>query len=215
MSTQTRSGGLGDVPAALGNLINAELKLTSDLFKALTGSSLPSVGDVVQTVRTAASRKGCCEIPPPCWMPRSLGECTSHVGQCKSACIEFTVTNCDLRPRTITVEAPKNEGNNVTVTPASLELDAFERGTVTVCYNVPEKAPNAQHEMLIWVRGCKDYYLRWTVSVGTAGIDSCHTIAVDDCPDYLHHWYDHFYCARRCPDTQRGTVGTVVGVAHG
>jgi hypothetical protein len=28
---------------------------------------------------------------------------------------------------------------------------------------------------------------------------------VDDCPDYQHHWYDHFYCHRHCTqDDQRG-----------
>lgn len=214
MSTQTQTGGLGGVPAALTDLINAELKLTADLFKALTGASLPNAGDVVQTVRSATARKGCCDVPPPCWLPRSLGECTSHVTQCRSACIELDVTNCDMQGRTITVEVPKDETNAVTVTPASLNLGPFERGKVTVCYDVPEKAPNGQHEFLVWVRGCRDYYLRWTVSVGTTGIDSCHTISVEDCPDYLHHWYDHFYCARRCPDTQRGT-GTVVGATHG
>jgi hypothetical protein len=21
---------------------------------------------------------------------------------------------------------------------------------------------------------------------------------VEDCPDLLHHWYDHFYCNRPC-----------------
>jgi hypothetical protein len=21
---------------------------------------------------------------------------------------------------------------------------------------------------------------------------------VEDCPDLIHHWYDHFYCPRPC-----------------
>jgi hypothetical protein len=25
---------------------------------------------------------------------------------------------------------------------------------------------------------------------------------VDDCPDNIHHWYDHFYCDRGCPQHQ-------------
>lgn len=201
-----RADALGGVPGALGNLLNAQFKLGSDIFKALTGSTLPQVGDVVQTLQARTKQKGCCDIPPPCWMPRSLGECTSHVGQCKSACIDLVVTNCDMHGRTIKVEVPK-AGSEVTVTPGGLELGPFERGTISVCYNVPQNAATAQHDYLVWVHGCRSYYLRWTVSVGTVGLASCHEIDIDDCPDYRHHWYDHFYCGRRCPDAANRLVG--------
>ena len=25
-------------------------------------------------------------------------------------------------------------------------------------------------------------------------------LTVEDCPDLVHHWYDHFYCPRPCPN---------------
>jgi hypothetical protein len=25
-------------------------------------------------------------------------------------------------------------------------------------------------------------------------------VEVEDCPDLIHHWYDHFYCDRPCTD---------------
>ncbi len=210
---KTQSSPLGGVPDALASLLNAELKLGSDLFKALTGTALPQVGDVVRSVRSraSASTAGCCRIPPPCWLPQSLGECTSHVGQCKSACIELVVTNCDATQRTITVAVPQG-GTQVTVSPASLDLGPYERGTVSVCYEAQQNEQGGSHEYLVWVQGCREYYLRWTVSVGTTGVDSCHQVTVDDCPDYIHHWYDHFYCGRQCASA-RGTVGGVA--THG
>ena len=206
---KAKSSTLGGVPAALASLVDAEMKLGSDLFRAMTGTALPQVGDVVRAVRSRASTStgGCCQIPPPCWLPQPLGECTSHVGQCKSACIELLVTNCDAAARTITVDVPKG-GAQVTVTPASVDLGPFERGTVSVCYAVPQgEADGTEHELLVWVRGCKEHYLRWTVSVGTLGLASCHQVTVEDCADYIHHWYDHFYCARRCPSPSRTTGG--------
>jgi hypothetical protein len=24
-------------------------------------------------------------------------------------------------------------------------------------------------------------------------------VEIEDCPDLIHHWYDHFYCERPCP----------------
>lgn len=53
-----RADALGGVPGALGNLLNAQFKLGSDIFKALTGSTLPQVGDVVQTLQACTKQKG-------------------------------------------------------------------------------------------------------------------------------------------------------------
>ena len=95
----------------------------------------------------------------------------------------------------------------MTVAPPSLDLGPQERGTISVCIAMPDHAKaNDRMEALVWLRGCREYYFRWTISVGTLGLDSCHEVDVCDCPDYLHHWYDHFYCVRPCP-----TVGRIAG----
>ncbi|MGN6193265.1 MAG: hypothetical protein ACTHM4_14145 [Rhodanobacteraceae bacterium] len=219
MATQQQKATLGDLPAALMNLFNAQRRLGTDLFESLTGQPAPSVDDVSKLgrslgfgVSSCRPRTGCCAIPPPCWMPQSLGECASHVAKCNTACIRLVITNCDRAKRTITVQATGAGASRVTLSPPSVVLSPQGRATVTACVSVPDDAKNGDKvDTLLWVRGCKEYYLRWTVSVGTIGIDSCHEIEVCDCPDYLHHWYDHFYCARPCPQDR-----THIGVsAHG
>jgi len=76
----------------------------------------------------------------------------------------------------------------------------MQRGTVEVCLRIPEgTASGERFDALVWVDGCRQHFLRWVVSVGGAGIDTSHEIAIADCPDYRHHWYDHFYCPRPCP----------------
>ncbi len=50
----------------------------------------------------------------------------------------------------------------------------------------------------MWVRGCQLHFLRWTVVVASIGADTFYEVDVKDCPDHIHHWYDHFYCPRPC-----------------
>ena len=219
MATNSTKGSLGDLPGAFMNLINAQMKLSADLFESLTGQASPTTSELTRAGRklvTGATgcqpRAGCCTIPPPCWMPQPLGECTSHVAQCRTACIRFVVTNCDRIKRTVTAEVSGPAAAKVTLSPTSLALGPQERGTISACISIPDSAPVGEKtEHLIWLHGCKDWYFRWTVSVGTVGMDSCHEIEVCDCPDYVHHWYDHFYCARPCPAGGRtaGTVGVM------
>jgi hypothetical protein len=227
MASTSTKGSLGDLPGAFMNLVNAQMKLTTDLFESLTGQSLPTIGDVGKAGRKltsggtcscgCGSRTGCCHIPPPCWMPQPLGECTSHVTQCKTACIRFVITNCDRVKRTIAVQASGAQSGQVTVSPPTVSLGPQERATVTACVSIPDDAKDGETiESLLWVRGCKEYFFRWTVSVGTVGLDACHEVEVCDCPDYLHHWYDHFYCVRPCPGGGRTTgLTTNVGAANG
>jgi hypothetical protein len=217
MATQSTKGSLGDLPAAFMNLLNAQMKLSADLFESFTGQKLPTVSDLNkfgQQVLTpgatgCAPKGGCCTIPAPCWMPRSLGECVSHVGQCNSACIRFVVTNCDRVSRTISAQASGAQAGKVTISPPSVVLGPQERATISACVSIADNAQTGEKiEALIWLRGCKEYFFRWNVSVGTVGVDACHEIEVCDCPDYVHHWYDHFYCVRPCPTAGRTGVAT-------
>jgi hypothetical protein len=110
--------------------------------------------------------------------------------------------------RTITAVVSGPNAAKVTLSPPALTLGPQERAVISACVSIPDNATAEKTEVLIWLKGCKEYYFRWTISVGTAGVDSCHEIEVCDCPDYLHHWYDHFYCARPCPTGGR-TAGTL------
>jgi hypothetical protein len=223
MSTRSQRASLGGVPDALMQLLDAQLRLGADLFESLTGRAAPTLGDVARGARElgglaggraagCAPSRGACAIPPPCWMPQPLGECTSHVSPCRTACVRLVVTNCDRVRRTIAVEAAGAGAARVTVSPSSLALGPQERATVSACVAVPDDAKLGERiETLLWVRGCREHYLRWTVSVGTAGLSSCHEVEVCDCPDLLHHWYDHFYCARPCPTGGRQPAPDVPG----
>jgi hypothetical protein len=142
-----------------------------------------------------------CDIPPPCWYPKAAGEVTSHVCSGGTATLRIRITNCGPVARAIKVEGEKD----MKVEPAGLQLGPMERGVVTVSTTATDGA-----EHLIWIHGCHDHFIRWTVETSKRGSDSCHELDVEDCPDYLHHWYDHFYCAHPCRSGQRLTP-----VVHG
>lgn len=193
-STTTKS--LGDINDALLDLFQAQMKLGQDFFEQVTGTKPPAIGDVLTALQKAAP-KPVCHVPPPCWMPLPLGECVSVVNACGKACIRLVITNCDRLARTVNVRAEGFQG--IKVTPPSVTLGPMDRATVEVCLTVPEETESGKKfESMIWVDGCRDHFLRWTVSVGSAAFDSCHEVPVNDCQDYRHHWYDHFYCARTC-----------------
>jgi hypothetical protein len=134
-----------------------------------------------------------CEIPRPCWLPQNLGDVYTHVCPGGTATLRFRVTNCGATRRDIQIEGAP------TVTPASLSLGPEERGFSVVSATAP---PDAHHgyekEYLVWVRGCRNHFVRWTVVVSHHQQHECQELYVEDCPDLIHHWYDHFYCDRPC-----------------
>jgi hypothetical protein len=204
MTSTTQTRPLGDIPDAFIALLQAQAKFGQQLFTNLTGTSAPSADTLTNAWQTAATQwpmpampKPACYVPPPCWMPRSLGECVSYVSNCSTAKVRIVVTNCDRVARTVQVRIDGAGG--ITVTPPSQSLNPMARATFDVSLAIPEGTDSGkQFDALIWVDGCNQHYLRWTVIVGSAAFDSCHQVRVDDCPDYRHHWYDHFYCVRAC-----------------
>jgi hypothetical protein len=138
---------------------------------------------------------GCgCDIPPPCWAPKPMGCVESGVCPGATATVRIHVTNCGATARTMTFQAV---GLGVTFAPASLALGPMERGRVVATVTLPADAElGSTREVLVWVRGCHDHYLRWTLHAWSSGECGCEEVHVSDCPDYVHHWYDHFYCNR-------------------
>jgi hypothetical protein len=81
----------------------------------------------------------------------------------------------------------------------------MERKWFTVVATVPEDACRGHsYDLLVWVVGCHEHYLRWSVRVAQGDSGGCHEVIVEDCPDYAHHWYDHFYCEHPCFAQERG-----------
>jgi hypothetical protein len=204
--TLTRTSSMADITGVLRQAVAMEREMVMSLLDA-AGSV--DVMDLGRQVRRAVPRGGCdCAIPEPCWMPLSMGDLASFAAPCRTACVDVVVTNCDAAPRRITV-AFDGDAKDISVSDADFVLGPLRQKVVSVCLTVPDDATRGQRfDGLVWVRGCRDHYLRWTVRVNAFGMDSRHEVEVEDCPDYVHHWYDHFYCARPCFD-DRHVVGTV------
>jgi hypothetical protein len=84
-------------------------------------------------------------------------------------------------------------------------LGPKERKGVTARFALPANGPQ-QYELLIWVRGCSDHYLRWLIERTTETRACCYEVDVRDIPDYVIHWYDHFYCMKPCHGTGRHLI---------
>jgi hypothetical protein len=181
------------------DLFDRGMRIRGELMDAVGTVRSSAVGDVFERMTPRVGRTtACCEIPPPCWLPKDLGEVRSHVCPGGSATLRIRVTNCGVDARGVDLTAePKAAG--VKIAPAKLALGRMERGVAVATLAVAAEAkPGEEHEALVWVQGCHDHFVRWTVSVASRGADSCHEIDVEDCPDLVHHWYDHFYCQRPC-----------------
>lgn len=205
----TRTAGSADLTGAFTDLIEHSVRVGREFLDALMGDPVERTRQMTThgtRLVTAAGRqiRGCnCDIPPPCWMPEQVGKLTSNVCPGATASARLRVTNCGISPRLVTVTATGPQGPSVTINPASITLAPFDSGVVTATLSAPDQECQPLHVQL-WVHGCRDHLLRWTVDVSDRGCSCAHEIEIDDCPDLIHHWYDHFYCDRPCPgDAER------------
>ncbi len=206
-------GATEGIENGLKSLLNAQMMLGKELLK-LAGSATGALG----ALRGIKLPKGhsCCEVPEPCWMPLSLGEieCTLRPGDQGTVCL--VVTNGDFRPRQYQFAATGKSAAAVSFSTSSVTLGPKERIAVTATFTVPkdsrvEDCRCVDHEALIWVRGCRNHYLRWTIDEAACAKPCCHEIEVNDDPDYVLHWYDHFYMPRPCFGALGSTTGSVTG----
>jgi hypothetical protein len=182
----------------------------------------PSVKLGRWVVGSCPRERGClggrcdCQVPPPCWVPVRLDDLSEHVGPGDTAVVRLAVTNDGATSRTFEIAA---SDPLVVVKPTALTLGPLERGVAVLSLTVPATAAGDHVEQcVVSVRGCKQYNFRWTVSVSRrrdhrhhkrCGVlfrrhhdcDRALHMAVEDRPDYVHHWYDHFYCERPCLDS--------------
>jgi hypothetical protein len=208
-TTTTPPRSLADATAALGDLIEQGTRLSLDMLESLrtTSTSMMSemmspstLSSLMPNMKTmiAPLTNSSCRIPPPCWAPQPIGEVACHVCPGGTAIVRLRITNCGASQRDVKVEAA-GKIPGVKITPPNVALDPMERDYVTAALAVPADAAMGQeYEVLLWVRGCQNHYLRWTVKVASRGASCCHEVEVEDCPDLVHHWYDHFYCERPC-----------------
>jgi hypothetical protein len=159
---------------------------------ALEGARIGA--EVVSRLRPRTSHTCGCEIPPPCWTPISLGSVRSPVCPGGKAVVRLRVTNCGFTPQAVHVSA---NDTAVSVDPASLTFGPLDQATFILTRELPATAArDDRHPILVAVRGSRDYFFRWTVESSGRNARCSSDLAVDDCPDLIHHWYDHFYCER-------------------
>lgn len=209
MSNSTMGPSLGEAVMLVRNLFGHSAQIGKEILGALGQSSSKALCDTVQGRTPFGALGGCdtCEVPPPCWEPQPLGQVTSFVAPGGQATVRFRVTNCGFVGRTISFDANKSV-SDVTFSPSSLVLGPLERGVVPASLKMPAEAkPGAEQELILIVRGCKIYYLRWVIKVADCGVNMCNEVEVNDCPDMIHHWYDHFYCHRHCRENRDVVVG--------
>lgn len=175
---------------AVMNLVREEINVGAALIDAIG----------VPMGRKRGRSCKCCEVPPPCWMPQPLDDHVSHIAECRSASLSLLVTNRSTQSRAVQITVSGTGANLVQVTPAAASIHPFDRVTFDLQVNVPQNiASGVLVDVLVMVHGCRTFYFRWIVSVGTIGRSCCTEVEIDDGPDLVHHWYDHFYCPRPCP----------------
>jgi hypothetical protein len=173
---------LADVVKSFGDLVGQGVKLGTD---------------VAGLVRLPARSCGCgCEIPAPCWAPQPVGDVASRVCPGSQAVVRIHVTNCGRPARRFHTEATDPA---IAIEPAVIDVGPMERTTIVASLAIPADATEgARRDVILWINGCKEYFLRWSISVTCSNTSCCTDVSVDDCPDLIHHWYDHFYCERGC-----------------
>lgn len=179
-------------------LIDGVARLYGDLFR------LGIEQNPLWQQATSALGRSSCDIPPPCWVPRALGEVCTPVCAGGTATLSVCIENCQPRPSRARVSVSGCDWAIEIDEPAGIELAPMERRCIRVRARAPQGASDCgRHDCLVWVHGCNAHYLRWRLQVSELGQSACHEVEVADCPDPVHHWYDHFYCERRCTDTLR------------
>lgn len=169
----------------------------ADAISTLLVAPLQVVGALVSA---AGSRQSVgCEIPPPCWEPRPAGTCCLVLTPGATGQIRVHVANCGWDRHAVVITALGKLAGWLTFSPTTLVLDAQERASFDVTVHpTKEVQPGQELTGTILVRGCRDHAIKVEVLIRDCARQTCCDVSIDDCPDHVHHWYDHFYCPRPC-----------------
>jgi hypothetical protein len=188
----------GSIAQLATSVLRAQVKLGEDLVRLASSTPIPKLADL-----TSGCSCGSCTIPPPCWVPKSLGEVTSVANECGTpAKLCLRLRNCDFVSRRFQVAVQPGEAGASPplpeVVPPELDVAGLAGGKIVLRSAPGDAASPAEAEYLVIIRGCLTYYLRWKIVRTSILASSTQEVHIRDCPDLVHHWYDHFYCARSC-----------------
>ncbi len=171
----------------------ASARIVLDALQEL--SNVASTSNPLLTLKT----QSCCEIPPPCWLPQCFGEFASKACPCGTALLRIQVTNCQAVSSEVKLAIETDNDVTIKITPDRAVLGPMECKWFTLAVSIPEDACQGEcYDLMVWVRGCNEHYARWKITVTDGFCGTCLEKKIEDCPDYVHHWYDHFYCNRPC-----------------
>ena len=188
-------------------LIRAQLLVGKELTQLVVGAG-NAAANALRNVKLPdlPGCKSCCDIPEACWMPVFLGEAECKLKPGDQGKICFIVTNQDFVSHRYAVQATGKDAGLISISDPQFELGPKERKCVTATLTAPSRDGSPAKsdscckdlEAVVWVRGCRDHYVRWSVDLAHKSQPCCYEIEVDDSADYVHHWYDHFYVTRPC-----------------
>lgn len=185
---------------AVAKIFEVSAKTGMELLQSLYGSAPGALAGVVDWAGSHHGDGACCscEIPPPCWMPRPLCDVVSYGKAGNEASITFVITNDSMATRVISM-VTTTPLPGLTFSATHLTLGPMERASLETTYTIPATLkPGSGTEILLWIQGCRLHFLRWIIKRGPISGDTNYEVCVKDGPEYLHHWYDHFYCPRPC-----------------
>jgi hypothetical protein len=180
----------------LGDRVVGTISGLLDELGTRTKGSLEEMSDMSLACSCESCRRRAC------WMPDERPRITSKVSPCGTARVRFTVHNCGLGPRQVFVAATGEHEALVFGAPSTATIEALDTATLVAELKLPDSITEAN--VILWVRGCKDTAVRWTVTAKGCALESDHHVHIEDCPDTQHYWYDHFAQPRDCRNRRRG-----------
>jgi hypothetical protein len=196
MNASMTSAMLADVVDSTRELGDRALRSVTGLVDRL-GSGAKALSEV-GTSTVACS----CGRPHACWMPNELPAITSAVCAGAKARVRFLVRNCGLADRQVFVAATGPGAHLAIGSPSTATIGALETGELTAEVTVPDGTAGV--ELILWVRGCNDHVVPWTITVSDNGCATTHEISIEDCPGTQHYWHDHFAQPRPCRNARHG-----------
>jgi hypothetical protein len=126
--------------------------------------------------------------------------------------VEFSIENRSLAYRTFLVAATGPDASAARGAPSTDEIEPMGKGRVAAVIRFPKGAEQgARLELMLWVRGCRDYVV--PVCAVAEG-DRCGIVAtrpIIEQVDRCHTWRDHFYVSSPCVPVRRSQDLTRVG----
>lgn len=138
-------------------------------------------------------------IPEPCWYPLFAGAVWSSARPASKATLRLCIHNGGPTARKFGLTSD----GAVDFEPATLTVKPRQTAEATATFTVAADASEGDKELLqLRVRGCRAHDVDWRVKAAKHAKPA--ELEIDDRPDYLHHWYDHFYYAHPClPERRR------------